>query len=41
VFAYAADAALVDALSAGPWHMTSLASDRVDYGRDDYSEQRD
>jgi hypothetical protein len=37
VFAFARDSALLDALVAGPWHLTSLASDRADYGRDDYS----
>jgi hypothetical protein len=38
VFAYSADAVVLDAVSALPWHMTSLASDRVDYGRDDWED---
>lgn len=38
VFAYSIDRALLDALAAGPWHLTSLVSDRVDYGRDEWGE---
>jgi len=36
LFVWSDDAALKTRLEVGPWHLTSLVSDRADYGRDDW-----
>ncbi|HUR93851.1 MAG TPA: hypothetical protein VMY76_04680 [Gemmatimonadales bacterium] len=36
VFTYSRDAALVEALRSSPWHLTALAGDRLEPGRDEW-----
>lgn len=39
LFVYSANSELCQHLANGPWHLTSLVSDRCDYGRDEWDQK--
>jgi hypothetical protein len=40
LFVYSSDAELLEALRASPWHLTALAGDRLEPGRDEWTAPR-